>query len=70
MRIKHITKHKFFFLNKPNMTDLQMPGKVFVNLAWYRRTKDLVSLFDPNVHLFEEKNTKDVGPAASGSCIC
>ena len=31
-----------------NMTDLQI-----ANLAWYRRTKDLVPLFDPKVHLFE-----------------
>ena len=28
-------------------------GTVFANLAGYRRTKDLVPLFDPKVHLFE-----------------
>ena len=40
------------------MTDLQMLGNsfLFFNLAWYpwyRRTKDLVPLFDLRVHLFE-----------------
>ena len=28
------------------------------NLAWYRRTNDLVSLFDPKVHLFENSLLK------------
>ena len=31
----------------------QMLGAVFENLAWYRRTKDLVPLFDLKVYLFE-----------------
>ena len=35
------------------MTDLRMLGRDFANLAWYRRTKHLVPLFDPKVHLFE-----------------
>ena len=30
-------------------------GTVFVNLSWYQRTKDLVPLFDPIVHLFAYK---------------
>ena len=34
------------------MTDLEMLGNTFANLAWYRRTKDLVPLFDPIVHHF------------------
>ena len=39
---------------KPNMPDLQMLGNsFFANLAWYRRTKDLVPLF-----------ITDSGPAA------
>ena len=37
------------------MSDIQT---VFANLAWYRRNKDLVPLFDPKAHLF------DYGPAA------
>ena len=28
-------------------------GTVFANLARYRRTKNLLSLFDPKIHLFE-----------------
>ena len=40
------------------MTDLQMLGNSFANLAWYRRTKDLVPLFDPKVHLFENSLLK------------
>ena len=36
------------------MTDLQMLGHS-ANLAWYRRSKDLVPLFDPKVHLFENR---------------
>ena len=31
---------------------------VFANLAWYRRTKDLVPLFDPKMHLFENSLLK------------
>ena len=30
----------------------------FANLAWYRRTKDLVPLFDPKVHLIENSLLK------------
>ena len=37
-------------------------GTVFENLALYRRTKDLVPLFDPKVHL--KKFSKVYGPAA------
>ena len=45
------------------MTDLQMLGNsFFANLAWYRRTKDLVSLFDPKVPILK-KSSKDYGPA-------
>ena len=33
-------------------------GTVFVNLAWYRRTKDVVPLFDPKVNLFENSLLK------------
>ena len=40
------------------MTDLQCSGTVFVNLAWYQRTKDLVPLFDPKVNLFENSLLK------------
>ena len=59
MLIKNITKHNLFFeFYKPNMTDLQTSGTFFENLAWYRRTKDLVPLFDPNVHLFENNILK------------
>ena len=42
------------------MTDLQMLGNSFGELAWYRRTKDLVSLFDPKVHLFENSLLKSL----------
>ena len=31
---------------------------VFENLAWYGHTKDLVPLFDPKVHLFENSILK------------
>ena len=41
------------------MTDLQprpqTSGTVFANLAWYRRTKDLMPIFDPKVHLYEKR---------------
>ena len=40
------------------MTELQMLGPVYANLAWYRRTKDLVPLFDTKVHLFENSLIK------------
>ena len=40
------------------MTDLQMLGNSFANLTWYRRTKDLVPLFDPKEHLFENSLLK------------
>ena len=43
---------------------LQMLGNSFVNLAWYQRTKDLVLLFDPKVHLLKKYFIKDSGPAA------
>ena len=33
-------------------------GTVFANLACYRRKKDLVPLFDPKVHLFENSLQK------------
>ena len=39
------------------MTDLQMLGNSFANLAWYQCTKDLVPLFDP-VHFFENSLLK------------
>ena len=43
------------------MSDLQMLGNgFFENLAWYRRTKDLVSLFYPKVHLFKNSVLKIV----------
>ena len=40
------------------MTDLLMLGNSFANLAWYRRTKDLVPLFEPKVHVFENSLLK------------
>ena len=40
------------------MTDLQMLGNSFANLAWYRRTKDFVPLFDTKEHLFENSLLK------------
>ena len=41
------------------MTDLQMLGNSFCEFgSWYRRTKDLVPLFDPKVHLFENSSLK------------
>ena len=40
------------------MTDLQMLGNSFFEFAWYRRTKDLIMLFDPKVHLFENSLLK------------
>ena len=40
------------------MTDLQMLGNSYVNLAWYQRTKDLVPLFDLNVYLIENSLLK------------
>ena len=40
------------------MTDLQMLGNSFSNLAWYRCTKDLVPHFDPKVLLFENSSLK------------
>ena len=43
----------FFKFSNPNMTDLQMLGNSFCELAWYRRSKDSGPLFDPKVHLFE-----------------
>ena len=39
------------------MTDLQMLGHS-ANLAWYRRSKDLVPLIDPKVQLFENSLLK------------
>ena len=33
-------------------------GTVFANLAWYRRTKDLVPFFGSKVHLFENSLLK------------
>ena len=36
----------------------KFPGTVFANLAWYRRTKDLVPLFDPKVHILENSLLK------------
>ena len=42
------------------MTDLQMLGSMALvaNLDWYRRTNDLVPIFDPKVHLFENSLLK------------
>ena len=41
------------------MTDLQMLGNSFFkNLAWYRRTKDLVPLFYLKLHIFENSILK------------
>ena len=37
---------------------LECSATVFANLAWYRRTKDLVPLFDPKVNLFENSLLK------------
>ena len=59
MWIKNITKHKLFLeFYKSNMTDLQMLGNSFFEFAWYRRTKDLIMLIDPKVHLFENSLLK------------
>ena len=49
------------------MTDLQMLGNSFANLSWYRRTKDLVPLFDPKVHLFENSFLKIVAHMHRGA---
>ena len=38
---------------KFEFSEFYKPGTVFANLAWYRRTKDLVPLFYPKVHIFE-----------------
>ena len=40
------------------MTGLQMLWNIFCEMALYRRTKDLVPLFDPKVHLFENSLLK------------
>ena len=40
------------------MTDLLMLGNSFCEFGWYRRTKDLVPLFDPKVHIFENSILK------------
>ena len=59
---------------KPNKTDLQMLWNIFCsNLAWYRRTKDLVLLFDLKVHLFENSLLKMLAQLllrCTVSCSC
>ena len=40
------------------MTTFNCSETVFANLAWYRRTKDLVPLFYPKVHLLENSLLK------------
>ena len=40
---------------------------MFMNLAWYRRTKALVPPFDPKVHLFENSLLKLLAQLSKGS---
>ena len=60
MWIKNITKHIFFFYYLISLIwqTFKCSGTVFTNLAWYRRTKDLVPLFDQKLHLFENSSLK------------
>ena len=69
MWIKNTSKHKLFVeFYTPNMTaTFKWSGTVFANLAWYRRTKDLVPLFDPKVHLFENSISKILAQLKYGS---
>ena len=56
---KNLTKHKllFNFISQIRQT-IKCSGTIIANFAWYRRTKDSVSLFDPKVHLFENSLLK------------
>ena len=56
---KNLTKHKllFNFISQIRQT-IKCSGTIIANFAWYRRTKDSVSLFDPKVHLFENSILK------------
>ena len=63
MWIKHRTKHKFLrnFIRQIWQT-FKCSATVFANLTWYGSTKDLVPLFDPKVHLFENSLLKILAP--------
>ena len=58
-KMKNITKHN---LKKKFISQIWQTFKCsetdFANLAWYRRTEDLVPLFDPKVHRFENSLQK------------
>ena len=58
-----ITKHNFVkkFIRSIWRT-FKCSETAFANLAWYRRTKDLVPLFDPKVHHFENSILKIMAP--------
>ena len=45
-------------MNENKNITYNITGTVLANLAWYRRTKNLVPPFDPKVHLYENSLPK------------